>query len=172
MQNLINTVGNRINIITTKHSPMLLHSTPLLGFLYSMGTSEDLKCVKGVSYFELTNEQGKEIKTCYAAMVNTENFLIPYKLHVSKYVIAEVNDQKNDAGDQYYELSQEWKKELQSIDLLPESLPEYQIGMDSYLPAIGLGLLFVGWLAYVIVQAVNSKVESEDPPSDNAQSEK
>ena len=25
------------------------------GFIYSMGTSEDLKCVKGVSYFRLNN---------------------------------------------------------------------------------------------------------------------
>ena len=49
------------------------------GFIYSMGTSEDLKCVKGVSYFRLNNEQGKEINTCYAAMVNTECFLTPYK---------------------------------------------------------------------------------------------
>lgn len=28
----------------------------LQGFIYSMGTSEDLKCVKGVSYFQLNNE--------------------------------------------------------------------------------------------------------------------
>ena len=143
----------------------------LQGFIYSMGTSEDLKCVKGVSYFKLNNEQGKEINTCYAAMVNTESFLIPYKLYVSKYVIAEVNAGKNDAGDQYYELDQDWKEELQSLQLLPASLPKYQIGMDSYWPAIGLGLLFVGWIGFVIVQAVNSKVESENSLSDDQASE-
>ena len=151
---------------------MNLPKPVLQGFIYSMGTSEDLKCVKGVSYFKLNNEQGKEINTCYAAMVNTESFLIPYKLHVSKYVIAEVNAGQNDAGDQYYELDQDWKEELQSLQLLPASLPKYQIGMDSYWPAIGLGLLFVGWICFVIVQAVNSKVESENSLSDDQASEK
>ena len=139
----------------------------LQGFIYSMGTSEDLKCVKGVAYFDLNNEQGEEINTCYAAMVNTESFFIPYRLHVSKYVIAEVNADKNDAGDQYYELDQAWKEELQSINLLPASLPKYQIGMDSYWPAIGLGLLFVGWIVFVIVQSINSNLESENSLSDD-----
>lgn len=137
-----------------------------------MGTSEDLKCVKGVSYFKLTNEHGKEINACYAAMVNTESFLIPYKLHVSKYIIAEVNADRDDAGDRYYELDQDWKEELQSVNLLPASLPKYQIGMDSYWPAIGLGLLFVGWIGFVILQAANSKVESKNASSDDHVSEK
>lgn len=151
---------------------MNLPSPSLQGLIYSMGTSEDLKCVKGVSYFKLTNEHGKEINVCYAAMVNTESFLIPYKLHISKYIIAEVNGGSNDAGDQYYELDQDWKEELQSVKLLPASLPKYQIGMDSYWPAIGLGLLFVGWFVFVIVQAANSKVESKNASSDDQVSEK
>lgn len=151
---------------------MNLPSPSLQGFIYSMGTSEDLKCVKGVSYFNLINEHGKEINACYAAMVSTESFLIPYKLHVSKYIIAEVNAGRNDAGDQYYELDQDWKEELQSVKLLPASLPKYQIGMDSYWPAIGLGLLFVGWIVFVIVQAANSQVESKNASSDDQASEK
>ncbi len=85
---------------------MPLASTPLLGFLYSMGTSEDLKCVKGVSYFKLTNEQDKEVDVCYSAMINTESFMIPYKIHVDRYVIAQVNPERNDAGDKYWELGQ------------------------------------------------------------------
>ena len=89
---------------------MNLPNPSLQGFIYSMGTSEDLKCVKGVSYFKLTNEYGKGINACYAAMVNIESFLIPYKLHVSKYIIAEVNADKNDAGDRYYELDKDWKE--------------------------------------------------------------
>ena len=140
---------------------MNLPSPSLQGFIYSMGTSEALKCVKGVSYFKLTNEHGKEINACYAAMINTESFLIPYKLHVSKYIIAEVNGGRNDAGDQYYELDQNWKEELQSVKLLPTSLPKYQIGMDSYWPAIGLGLLFVGWIGFVILQAAISKAKQK-----------
>ena len=151
---------------------MNLPSPSLQGFIYSMGTSEALKCVKGVSYFKLTNEHGKEINACYAAMVNTESFLIPYKLHVSKYIIAEVNGGRNDAGVRYYELGQDWKEELQSVNILPDSLPKYQIGMDSYWPAIGLGLLFVGWIGFVILQAANSKVESKNASSDDQVSEK
>ena len=150
---------------------MSLGLTPSLGFLYSMGTSEDLKCVKGISYFKLTNEQEKEVDTCYAAMVNTESFVIPYKIHVDRYVIAEVNPQKNDAGDTYWELDKEWTKELQAIDLLPASLPEYQIGMDSYLPAIGLGLLFVGWFAWVIISAVSNAQKSDEETSDHEHSD-
>jgi hypothetical protein len=159
------------NFFALGSSPMPLSSTPLLGFLYSMGTSEDLKCVKGVSYFKLNDEQDKEVDTCYAAMVNTESFVIPYKIHVDRYVIAEVNTQKNDAGDKYWELDQEWTKDLQSIDLLPASLPKYQIGMDSYLPAIGLGLLFIGWLAWVLISAASNAQQSEEEPSDNEQSD-
>jgi len=47
---------------------MNLPNPSLQGFIYSMGTSEDLECVKGVSYFKLTNEYGKGINACYAAM--------------------------------------------------------------------------------------------------------
>ena len=150
---------------------MPLASTPLLGFLYSMGTSEDLKCVKGISYFKLTNKQDKEIDACYAAMVNTESFVIPYKIHVDRYIIAQVNPEKNDAGDTYWELSQEWTKELQSIDLLPASLPNYQIGMDSYLPAIGLGLLFVGWFAWVVISAASNSQKPKEETSEHDQSD-
>ena len=150
---------------------MPLASTPLLGFLYSMGTSEDLKCVKGVSYFKLTNEQDKEVDACYAAMINTESFVIPYKIHVDRYVIAQVNPERNDAADKYWELSQEWTKELQSIDHLPASLPEYQIGMDSYLPAIGLGLLFVCWFAWVIISAASNSQKPGGESSDHEQSD-
>ena len=147
-------------------------SSPSLGFLYSFGTSESLKCVKGITYFKLTNEQGREINSCYAAMVNTESFLVPYKVYIDRYVIAEVNNQTNDAGERYYELDEEWKEGLQAEGLLPNSLPPYQIGLDSYLPAAGLVLLFVGYIAWVIVQASNAKVKSEKAPSEGSPSQK
>ena len=151
---------------------MTLPSTPLLGFLYSMGTQENLHCVKGISYFKLTNDQGDEINSCYAAMVKTENFIIPYKIHIDRYVVATVDSQKNDAGSNYYELDSEWKEGLQSEGYLPALLPEYQIGMDSYLPAIGLGLLFIGYVVYMIWQSISSSQKSEDEASSDEQSEK
>ena len=141
--------------------------SPFLGFVWSMGTREDLQCVKGISYFPVLNDRGDEVNTCYAAMVSTENFVVPYKVHVSKYVIAEVDDQKNDAGDSYFELSPEWKSELQTEGSLPASLPAYQIGIGSYLPAIGLVLLFVAYIVYVIAQNSGANVGvSEDQKDD------
>ena len=125
---------------------------PVAGFVWTMGTNEDLYCVKGISYFPVINDQGSEVKSCYAAMVSTENFIVPYKLHVSKYVIAEVNTDMNDAGETYYELSPEWRRELQSEGWLPLSLPTYQIGVGSYLPAIGLILVFAAYIAYAFSQ--------------------
>ena len=94
-----------------------------------MGINEDLHCLKGISYFPVINDKGSEVRACYTAMVSTENFVIPYKLHVSKYVIAELNTEKNDAGEIYYEMTPEWKRELQSEGWLPSSLPTYQIGV-------------------------------------------
>ena len=55
------------------------------GFIYSMGTSEDLKCVKGVSYFKLNNEQGKTGLgkfidpqfSIYLMLVNLQSSFIP-----------------------------------------------------------------------------------------------
>ncbi len=137
-----------------------------MGFVWMMGTNEDLHCVKGISYFPIINDKDSEVSSCYAAMVSTENFIIPYKLHVSKYVIAEVDSNKNDAGEIYYELSPEWKRELQSEGWLPSSLPAYQIGIGSYLPAIGLILLFAAYVVYVVVQASgSSKAASEEQES-------
>ena len=125
--------------------------------MWTMGTSEDLKCVKGISYFPVINDERDEVNSCYAAMVSTENFVVPYKVHVSKYVIAEVDAQKNDAGETYYDLSPEWKSELQADGLLPASLPAYQIGIGSYLPAVGLVLLFVAYIFYAIMNNSGSK---------------
>ena len=140
--------------------------SPLIAFVWTMGTNEDLHCVKGISYFPIVNDKGNEVSSCYAAMVSTENFIVPYKLHVSKYVIAEVDSNKNDAGELYYELSPEWKRELQSQGWLPSSLPAYQIGMGSYLPAIGFILLFVAYVVYVVVRASgSSKAASEQQES-------
>ena len=127
-----------------------------MGFVWTMGTNEELHCIKGISYFPIINDKDSEVSSCYAAMVSTENFIVPYKLHVSKYVIAEVDSNKNDAGEIYYELSPEWRRELQSEGLLPSSLPVYQIGIGSYLPAIGLILLFAAYVVYVVVQASGS----------------
>ena len=136
---------------------------PVMGFIWTMGTQEDLHCLKGISYFPMINDKGSEVSACYAAMVSTENFVVPYKLHVSKYVIAEVNGEKNDAGETYYELTPEWKRELQSEGWLPASLPAYQIGVGSYLPAIGLISLFAAYLVYVVVQASgSSKAAAKD----------
>ena len=140
--------------------------SPTMGFVWMMGTNEDLHCVKGISYFPIINDKDSEVSSCYAAMVSTENFIVPYKLHVSKYVIAEVDSNKNDAGEIYYELSPEWKRELQSEGWLPSSLPAYQIGIGSYLPAIGLILLFAAYVVYVVVQASgSSKAASEEQES-------
>jgi len=140
--------------------------SPVMGFVWTMGTNEDLHCVKGISYFPIVNDKDSEVSSCYAAMVSTENFIVPYKLHVSKYVIAEVDSNKNDAGEIYYELSPEWKRELQSEGWLPSSLPAYQIGIGSYLPAIGLILLFAAYVVYVVVQASgSSKAASEEQES-------
>ena len=137
--------------------------SPVPGFVWTMGTNEDLHCVKGISYFPVMNEKGNEVSSCYAAVVSTENFIVPYKLHVSKYVIAEVDSNKNDAGDLYYDLEPEWKRELQSEGLLPSSLPAYQIGIESYLPAIGFILLFAAYIVYVVVQySGTSKSGSEE----------
>ena len=134
-----------------------------MGFVWTMGTNEDLHCVKGISYFPVVNDENSEVSSCYAAMVSTESFIIPYKLHVSKYVIAEVDSNKNDAGEMYYELSPEWKRELQSEGWLPSSLPAYQIGIGSYLPAIGLILLFAAYIVYVVAQYFGtSKSSSEE----------
>ena len=140
--------------------------SPVMGFVWTMGTNEDLHCVKGISYFPIVNDKDSEVSSCYAAMVSTENFIVPYKLHVSKYVIAEVDSNKNDAGEIYYELTPEWKRELQSEGWLPSSLPAYQIGIGSYLPAIGLILLFAAYVVYVVVQASgSSKAASEEQKS-------
>lgn len=137
-----------------------------MGFVWTMGTNEDLHCVKGISYFPIVNDKDSEVSSCYAAMVSTENFIVPYKLHVNKYVIAEVDSNKNDAGEIYYELTPEWKRELQSEGWLPSSLPAYQIGIGSYLPAIGLILLFAAYVVYVVVQASgSSKAASEEQES-------
>ena len=122
-----------------------------MGFVWTMGTNEELHCVKGISYFPIIDDKDTELNSCYAAMVSTENFIIPYKLHVSKYVIAEVDSNKNDAGEIYYELSPEWRRDLQSEGRLPSSLPAYQIGIGSYLPAIGLILLFAAYVVFVVV---------------------
>ena len=130
--------------------------SPVMGFVWTMGTNEELHCVKGISYFPIINDKNSEVNSCYAAMVSTENFIVPYKLHVSKYVIAEVDSNKNDAGDIYYELSPEWRRELQSEGWLPSSLPAYQIGIGSYLPAIGLILLFAAYVVYVVFQSSGS----------------
>ena len=138
-----------------------------MGFVWTMGTNEDLHCLKGISYFSLINDKGGEVRACYAAMVSTENFVVPYKLHVSKYVIAEVNSEKNDAGKTYYELTPEWKRELQSEGWLPSSLPAYQIGVGSYLPAIGLVLLFAAYVVYNVFQVFgSSKAASEEQDID------
>lgn len=134
-----------------------------IGFIWTMGTKEELYCLKGISYFPFINDKGDEVRACYAAMVSTENFVVPYKLHVSKYVIAEVDGNKNDAGEIYYKLSPEWRSELQHEGWLPSSLPAYQIGIGSYLPAIGLILIFAAYIVYVIVQASgSSKADSEE----------
>ena len=128
--------------------PMNYLGTP--GFIYTWGTGEELKCVKGISYFDIINDKNVEVKSCYAAVVTTKNAVIPYSIYVDRYVIAEVNTEANDAGDTYYELNPEWKAELQGQGWLPRQLPTYTIGIDSYLPAIGLISLFAAWIGWQI----------------------
>ncbi len=72
-------------------------------------------------------------------------------MHIDKYVIAEVDPQKNDAGGLYYDLTADWKSELQSDGWLPHDLPAYQIGIETYLPVLGIGLFtMVALLFYAI----------------------
>ena len=77
-------------------------STPLLRSLYRMGTQENLHCVKGISYFKLTNDQDNEMYSCYTTMVNIENCLIPYTSYSEKNVNTKVDDQKNDARINFF----------------------------------------------------------------------
>ncbi len=134
-----------------------------LGFVYTWGTGEELKCVKGISYFNIINEKDVETKSCYAAVVTTKNAVIPYSIYVDRYVIAEVNSEANDAGDTYYELDPPWKAELQGQGWLPQKLPTYTIGIDSYLPSIGLISLFVAWFVWQIYRNTQATASDAQP---------
>ena len=140
-------------------------TTPSLAFLYySMGTGEELKCVKGVERFTIPTEKSDSTTVCYAALIQTDNFIVPYRIAVDSYVLAELNPNTNEAGDIYYELDSEQIQVLQQEQKLPNPTPTYEIGMDTYLPALGLIALVVAWLVWQI-KAAKTAVQNSKPPS-------
>ena len=139
------------------------HISPF-GFFYSMGTGEELKCVKGVERFTIPTEKSDSTTVCYAALIQTDNFIVPYKISVDSYVLAELNPNTGEAGDVYYELDSEQIQVLQQEQKLPNPTPTHEIGMDTYLPAIGLIALVVAWLVWQI-KAAKTAVQNSQPPS-------
>ena len=57
---------------------------------------------------------------CYAALIQTDNFIVPYWIEVTDYVLAELNANKEEAGDVYYELDAEKIQLLQQEQTLPD----------------------------------------------------
>ena len=139
-------------------------TTPSFAFFYSMGTGEELKCVKGVERFTIPTEKSDSTTVCYAALIQTDNFIVPYKISVDSYVLAELNPNTDEAGDIYYELDNEQIQLLQQEQKLPNPTPTHEIGMDTYLPAIGLIALVVAWLVWQI-KAAKTAVQNSQPPS-------
>ncbi|EAU74180.1 hypothetical protein RS9916_31772 [Synechococcus sp. RS9916] len=129
-----------------------------------MGTGEELKCVKGVERFTIPTEKSDSTTVCYAALIQTDNFIVPYKISVDSYVLAELNANTDEAGDIYYELDSEQIQLLQQEQKLPNPTPTHEIGMDTYLPAIGLIALVVAWLVWQI-KAAKTAVQNSQPPS-------
>jgi len=123
-----------------------------------------LKCVKGVERFTIPTEKSDSTTVCYAALIQTENFIVPYKISVDSYVLAELNPNTDEAGDIYYELDNEQIQLLQQEQKLPNPTPTHEIGMDTYLPAIGLIALVVAWLVWQI-KAAKTAVQNSQPPS-------
>lgn len=129
-----------------------------------MGTGEELKCVKGVERFTIPTKKSDSTTVCYAALIQTDNFIVPYRITVDSYVLAELNPNTNEAGTIYNELESEQIQVLQQEQKLPNPTPTYEIGMDTYLPAIGLIALVVAWLLWQI-KAAKTAVQNSKPPS-------
>ena len=125
---------------------------PVLGFFYQMGTGEELKCIKGIKTFTINENDNEKQPTnvCYGALIKTENFIIPYQIRVDRYVLAEVEPGSTKPGESYYDLNDSQTKWLQSEGKIPNPTPSYQIGLDSYLPAVGLIALLAAWLIWQI----------------------
>ena len=128
-----------------------------------MGTGEELKCVKGVERFTIPTKKSDSTTVCYAALIQTDNFIVPYRITVDSYVLAELNPNTNEAGTIYNELESEQIQVLQQEQKLPNLTPTYEIGMDTYLPAIGLIALVVAWLLWQI-KAAKTAVQNSKPP--------
>ena len=143
-------------------------STFPLAFLYSMGKQETLKCVNGVKTFTIPTEKIDSTPVCYAALIQTNNFIVPYRIEVTDYVLAELNSNTDEAGDVYYELDAEKIQLLQREQTLPNPTPTYEIGMDTYLPALGLIALVVAWLVWQ-VKAIKTVAQSSQNPADNSE---
>lgn len=129
-----------------------------------MGTGEELKCVKGVERFTIPTEKSDSLTVCYAALIQTDNFIVPYRIAVDSYALAELNPNTNEAGDIYYELDSEQIQVLQQEQKLPNPTPTHEIGMDTYLPALGLIALVVAWLVWQL-KAAKTAVQNSKPPS-------
>ena len=139
-------------------------STFPLAFLYSMGKQETLKCVNGVKTFTIPTEKSDSTPVCYAALIQTDNFIVPYRIEVTDYVLAELNSNTDEAGDIYYELDSRQIQLLQQEQKLPNPMPTYEIGMETYLPALGLIALVVAWLVWQ-VKAIQSVAQNSQPSS-------
>lgn len=111
-----------------------------------MSKQETLKCVNGVKTFTIPTEKSDSTPVCYAALIQTDNFIVPYWIEVTDYVLAELNPKKEEAGDVYDELDAGKIQHLQQEQTLPDPTPTDEIGMDTYLPSLGLIALVVAWL--------------------------
>ena len=123
---------------------------PAVGFFYQMGTGEELKCIDGLKTFTINDNENKPTNVCYAALIKTENFIIPYQIFVDSYVLAKVEPGSTKPGESYYDLNADLTKALQTEGKIPNPTPTYQIGLDSYLPTVGLIALVVIWLFWQI----------------------
>ena len=79
-------------------------------------------------------------------------------------MLAELNPNTDEAGDIYYELDSEQIQLLQQEQKLPNPTPTHEIGMDTFLPAIGLFALVVAWLVRQ-VKAAKTAIQNNQPPS-------
>ena len=102
---------------------------------------------------------------CYAALIQTDNFIVPYRIAVDSYVLAELNPNTNEAGDIYYELDSEQIQVLQQEQQLPNPTPTHEIGMGTYLPALGLLALVVAWLVWQIKAGKPPSKAASPPPT-------
>ena len=135
-----------------------------LAFLLRMGTGEELKCVKGVERFTIPTEKSDSTTVCYSALIQTDNFIIPYRISVNSYVLAELNPNTDEAGDIYYELDSKQIQLLQQEQKLHNPTPTYEIGIETYLPALGLIALVVAWLVWQVT-AIQSVAQNSQPSS-------